>query len=184
MAGLRCAAKSGTIASMLKEIGYATDGFGKWACGGRNSTGVPEEHGSDAFLGYYDQVHAHSYYPPYLIRNSDGLPLAGNRGDCVAASRRSVGDGGCECRSRVRARPGFEPSPSPAGLRLLSRTLSVWRAPMARYLDRHPELEQGIWRCGIWRAYFKGWGCGGSIRMTGRSGGQAGVQGQSVARST
>lgn len=69
-----------TIASMLKGIGYATGGFGKWGCGGRDSTGVPEKHGFDVFFGYYDQVHAHSYYPPYLIRNSEEVPLAGNRG--------------------------------------------------------------------------------------------------------
>ena len=69
-----------TIASMLKQKGYATGGFGKWGCGGRDSTGVPEKHGFDVFLGYYDQVHAHSYYPPYLIRNSEEVPLAGNRG--------------------------------------------------------------------------------------------------------
>lgn len=69
-----------TIASMLKQKGYATGGFGKWGCGGRDSTGVPEKHGFDVFLGYYDQVHAHSYYPPYILRNSEEVPLAGNRG--------------------------------------------------------------------------------------------------------
>ena len=70
-----------TIASILKPLGYATGGFGKWGNGGRGSTGVPEQHGFDVFVGYYDQVHAHSYYPPYLIRNSEELPLAGNRGN-------------------------------------------------------------------------------------------------------
>ena len=69
-----------TIASILKPLGYATGGFGKWGCGGRDSTGVPEQHGFDEFLGYYDQVHAHTYFPPYLIRNSEEVPLAGNRG--------------------------------------------------------------------------------------------------------
>ncbi len=69
-----------TIASMLKPLGYATGGFGKWGCGGRDSTGVPEQHGFDVFLGYYDQVHAHTYYPPYLIRNSAELKLEGNNG--------------------------------------------------------------------------------------------------------
>ncbi len=69
-----------TIASMLKPLGYATGGFGKWGCGGRDSTGVPEQHGFDVFLGYYDQVHAHTYYPPYLIRNSEEVSLAGNNG--------------------------------------------------------------------------------------------------------
>jgi len=69
-----------TIASVLKGAGYATGGFGKWGCGGRGSTGVPEDHGFDVFFGYYDQVHAHSYYPPYLIRNSEEVPLDGNVG--------------------------------------------------------------------------------------------------------
>ncbi len=69
-----------TIATILKPLGYATGGFGKWGCGGRDSTGVPEQHGFDVFLGYYDQVHAHSYYPPYLIRNSEEVVLEGNKG--------------------------------------------------------------------------------------------------------
>ena len=69
-----------TIASMLKEQGYATGGFGKWGCGGRGSTGIPEKHGFDEFVGYYDQVHAHSYYPKYIVRNSEELPLKGNKG--------------------------------------------------------------------------------------------------------
>ena len=69
-----------TIASMLKKRGYATGGFGKWGCGGRGSTGVPEDHGFEVFFGYYDQVHAHSFYPPYLVRNSKEVPLKGNIG--------------------------------------------------------------------------------------------------------
>ncbi len=69
-----------TIASLLKQRGYATGGFGKWGAGGRGSTGVPEVHGFDTFFGYYDQVHAHSYYPPYLIENSQEVPLEGNTG--------------------------------------------------------------------------------------------------------
>lgn len=73
-------AEEPTIASMLKPLGYATGGFGKWGCGGRDSTGVPEKHGFDVFLGYYDQVHAHTYFPPYLIRNSEEVPLKGNNG--------------------------------------------------------------------------------------------------------
>jgi len=69
-----------TIADMLKRHGYATGGFGKWGCGGRGSSGVPEKHGFDVFFGYYDQVHAHTYFPPYLIRNSEEVPQPGNDG--------------------------------------------------------------------------------------------------------
>lgn len=73
-------ADEATIASMLKAKGYATGGFGKWGAGGRGSTGVPEKHGFDVFFGYYDQVHAHSFYPPYLVRNSEQVMLDGNVG--------------------------------------------------------------------------------------------------------
>lgn len=67
-----------TLASMLKPLGYATGGFGKWGIGGRDTSGVPEKHGFDTFFGYYDQVHAHTFYPSYLIRNSEEVPLPGN----------------------------------------------------------------------------------------------------------
>ncbi|MCR9197789.1 MAG: arylsulfatase [Planctomycetaceae bacterium] len=67
-----------TLASLLKQQGYATGGFGKWGIGGRGTSGVPERHGFDTFFGYYDQVHAHTYYPQYLIRNSKEVALPGN----------------------------------------------------------------------------------------------------------
>ena len=70
-----------TLASMLKPQGYATGGFGKWGIGGRGTSGVPEKHGFDEFFGYYDQVHAHTFYPQYLIRNSEEVPLKGNTGE-------------------------------------------------------------------------------------------------------
>jgi arylsulfatase A len=69
-----------TVADVLKKAGYATGGFGKWGVGGRGTTGVPEKHGFDIFFGYYDQVHAHTYFPAYLIRNSEEVPLKGNTG--------------------------------------------------------------------------------------------------------
>ena len=69
-----------TVAAMLKNAGYATGGFGKWGLGGRGTTGVPEKHGFDLFFGYYDQVHAHTFFPAYLIRNSKEVPLEGNTG--------------------------------------------------------------------------------------------------------
>lgn len=70
-----------TIATVLKRAGYATGGFGKWGIGARGTSGVPEQHGFDVFFGYYDQTHAHTYYPRYLIRNSAEVPLPGNTGD-------------------------------------------------------------------------------------------------------
>jgi arylsulfatase A-like enzyme len=70
-----------TLGTLFKKAGYATGGFGKWGVGARGTTGVPEEHGFDVFFGYYDQVHAHTYYPKYLIRNSEEVPLPGNTGN-------------------------------------------------------------------------------------------------------
>lgn len=69
-----------TIARMLKNAGYATGGFGKWGIGDVGTTGVPEKQGFDTFFGYYHQVHAHTYYPTYLIRNSERISLTGNTG--------------------------------------------------------------------------------------------------------
>jgi len=70
-----------TIADMLKAAGYATGGFGKWGLGDAGTTGVPERQGFDLFFGYYHQVHAHTYYPKYLLRNGRKEPLKGNTGD-------------------------------------------------------------------------------------------------------
>ena len=70
-----------TIAEVLKRGGYATGGFGKWGCGDRGTTGAPELHGFDLFYGYYNQTHAHSFFPNYLVRNGEKVPLKGNTGD-------------------------------------------------------------------------------------------------------
>ncbi|MCK4997978.1 MAG: arylsulfatase [Anaerohalosphaera sp.] len=70
-----------TVAEVLKDAGYATGGFGKWGLGDRGTTGVPEKHGFDLFYGYYHQVHAHTYYPKYLLRNGEKEYLPGNTGD-------------------------------------------------------------------------------------------------------
>ena len=70
-----------TIANILQDVGYATGGFGKWGLGDVGTTGVPEKHGFDTFFGYYHQGHAHTFYPKYLVRNSEKIPLKGNTGD-------------------------------------------------------------------------------------------------------
>ena len=70
-----------TIANILQDVGYATGGFGKWGLGDVGTTGVPEKHGFDSFFGYYHQGHAHTFYPEYLVRNSEKIPLKGNTGD-------------------------------------------------------------------------------------------------------
>ncbi len=67
-----------TVAEVLKQAGYRTGGFGKWGLGGMGSEGAAERQGFDTFFGYYHQVHAHTYYPPFLIEDGRPFPLAGN----------------------------------------------------------------------------------------------------------
>lgn len=55
-----------TLATVLKQAGYATGGFGKWGLGPTDTTGSPLRHGFDRFYGYNCQHNAHSYYPAFL----------------------------------------------------------------------------------------------------------------------
>ena len=64
-----------TVARILKEGGCATGLVGKWGLGHEGSNGVPTRQGFDSFYGYLDQVHAHNYYPAFLMRNEKREPL-------------------------------------------------------------------------------------------------------------
>lgn len=68
-----------TVAEVLKAAGYRTGGFGKWGLGDIDTPGVPEKQGFDTFFGYYHQIHAHRFYPDYLVHNSKKVPLPGNQ---------------------------------------------------------------------------------------------------------
>jgi arylsulfatase A-like enzyme len=76
-----------TVAELLHEAGYATGGFGKWGLGNPGTAGVPEKQGFDLFYGYYDQTHAHNYFPAFLIRNSVEIPMPGGNGVSGKAGR-------------------------------------------------------------------------------------------------
>jgi arylsulfatase A-like enzyme len=67
-----------TVAEVLKGAGYATGLVGKWGLGEPGSTGIPNRKGFDSFFGYLNQIHAHNYYPDYLWRNQEKVPLEGN----------------------------------------------------------------------------------------------------------
>jgi arylsulfatase A-like enzyme len=69
-----------TVAEVLKSAGYATGGFGKWGLGDAHTTGEATRQGFEEFFGYYDQVHAHSYYPAYLWHSDRKYYLPGNSG--------------------------------------------------------------------------------------------------------
>jgi arylsulfatase A-like enzyme len=63
-----------TLAERLQSLGYATGLFGKWGLSfDAQPESWPQAQGFDAFFGYRDQVHAHNFYPEYLIDGTDSL---------------------------------------------------------------------------------------------------------------
>ncbi len=137
-----------TIASALGARGYATGGFGKWGCGGRDSTGVPEEHGFDVFFGYYDQVHAHSFYPPYLIRNSEEVPLEGNAGGRAGQtySHYQIMEAGLDFIRENKERPFFcyLPITPPHGMYDIPAGDPAWKLYQGEAWIEDPAIKQDI----------------------------------------
>lgn len=64
-----------TIAEMLRPAGYSTALIGKWGLGKEGGPSAPRRKGFDYFFGYVDQTMAHNYYPTYLVRNEERVPL-------------------------------------------------------------------------------------------------------------
>ncbi len=79
MGQLPLPAETVTIGKLLKKADYNTALIGKWGLGGPGSSGVPNEQGFDYFFGYLCQRHAHNYYPEFLFRNDERVPLEGNK---------------------------------------------------------------------------------------------------------
>lgn len=71
--------ESVTIATLLKQRGYATALIGKWGLGPPGSSGDPAKHGFDLFFGYLCQRHAQNHFPSFLYRNSEIVKLIGNQ---------------------------------------------------------------------------------------------------------
>ena len=56
------------LPEIMKEHGYTTGMFGKWAGGYEGSPSTPDKRGIDEFYGYVCQFQAHLYYPNFLNR--------------------------------------------------------------------------------------------------------------------
>lgn len=67
-----------TFPMILKQNGYTTAAFGKWALGFITTTGDPQKKGFDKFYGYNCQTLAHNYYPDHLWNNHQRIELPGN----------------------------------------------------------------------------------------------------------
>ncbi len=84
-----------TVAEVLKTKGYRTGLIGKWGLGAPGSSGEPNKQGFDYFFGYLGQRHAHNYYPEFLFRNTERVPLANvmpepKRGDGAGVAIKKV----------------------------------------------------------------------------------------------
>lgn len=58
------------ITEIMKDNGYTTGMFGKWAGGYEGSASTPDKRGVDEFYGFICQFQAHLYYPNFLNRFS------------------------------------------------------------------------------------------------------------------
>lgn len=54
------------IPEIMKDNGYTTGMFGKWAGGYEGSESTPDKRGIDEYYGYVCQYQAHVYYPNFL----------------------------------------------------------------------------------------------------------------------
>ncbi|MDF7824792.1 sulfatase-like hydrolase/transferase [Pontiellaceae bacterium B12227] len=75
-------ADSETVGKLMQRAGYTTACIGKWGLGGERpdgtlNDGFPTQQGFDYFFGYCDQRRAHNYYPEFLWRNEEKVPLGG-----------------------------------------------------------------------------------------------------------
>ncbi|MEF8812097.1 MAG: arylsulfatase [Bacteroidales bacterium] len=69
-----------TVAELLKQAGYTTGFVGKWGIGLPGTEGTPDKQGFDHSYGYYDQGRAHTFFPHYLMKNGDTIPIQENYG--------------------------------------------------------------------------------------------------------
>ena len=58
------------LPEIMKDYGYTTGMFGKWAGGYEGSVSTPDKRGIDEYYGYICQFQAHLYYPNFLNRYS------------------------------------------------------------------------------------------------------------------
>jgi arylsulfatase A-like enzyme len=64
-----------TIAEVLKFGGYHTGCIGKWGVGEFSPIDNPQVQGMDYFYGYVWNYHAHNFYPEFIVKNGEKIPL-------------------------------------------------------------------------------------------------------------
>ena len=66
------------LPELLKKAGYVTGQFGKLEWGFTTWHGELKRHGWDRYAGYMDHQRAHGFYPSFLWKDGERLPLKGN----------------------------------------------------------------------------------------------------------
>ena len=64
-----------TMAEVLRDAGYRTGCVGKWGVGHPPPDDDPNQNGFDYFYGYVNMWHAHNFFPEWIVRNGERLPL-------------------------------------------------------------------------------------------------------------
>ena len=101
-----------TVGEVLQFAGYKTGAFGKWGLswdtfhqGKYEPESFPTRQGFDRFYGYRDQVHAHNFYPEFLISDEDTAALRNVR---MASSATAAANSGAGDRGQGNATPEGE----------------------------------------------------------------------------
>ncbi|WDE98170.1 sulfatase-like hydrolase/transferase [Lentisphaera profundi] len=86
------------LAQVAQKAGYKTAQFGKLDEGFLTWHKQLQRRGWDHYVGYYDHVRAHGFYPTYLWKNGEKMYLEGNTsytaGKASESGTRPVGSGG------------------------------------------------------------------------------------------
>ena len=93
------------LPELLKKAGYVTAQFGKLDWGFNTWHAELKRHGWDHYAGYMDHQRAHGFYPTFLWKNGERLPLEGN-------TRPDAGITAAEPRKNAAA-TGTEKPPTP-----------------------------------------------------------------------
>jgi len=113
------------LGELFQEAGYVTGQIGKLEWGFATSDSDIRRHGWDYHYGYYDHVHCHGFYPPYLFENGEVVPIEGNtRMDCGKAPESESPE-------------NFEKRWDPEGCAVYSQDL--FDEKTIEFLDRHAD---------------------------------------------
>ncbi|MCC6537238.1 MAG: arylsulfatase [Bryobacterales bacterium] len=96
-----------TVTELVKRAGYRTGLFGKWSLGNIGSTGHPRRKGFDEWFGFFNQNHAHTYYPDALIDNDTVFMLSDNLGKPRQYAHDIIAERGLAFLKKKDTRPFF-----------------------------------------------------------------------------